>query len=142
MTGLQLKKRQIGSFEKVAGHETVSEIMNDIEGATNMQNSDKEQTLNYNRISGIVDAEGDHRIEVKKYDFSDGSKMELQIDRERNSIQTLKKYDKDGNEIAVDMEKVQNPEQAIKDVEAEAKKKAEEEEGRTPWGDAEDRRNR
>lgn len=143
MIGLPWKQKRTGSFEEIAGHEIVSEPMNDIAEELNITNNMDYKKITSEDVNAKVDAEGDHLVELK-YSMSDGRTVILGIDRERNSITHVFK-EEDGKlvpmclEHQLDTSKELSKEEIEKILPNDEIKDEDEDEPKTLGGDAWDR---
>ncbi len=96
-------------MQKEAGHETVSEPMNDIAEEFNMPNTMNYRALTFEDTTAKVDAHGNHRMELK-YSMSDGRTVILEIYRERNSLEHVFK-EENGKRIEMSLEEIESAEE-------------------------------
>ena len=100
-------------MQKEAGHEIVSEPMNDIAEEFKIPNTINYRALTFEDTTAKIDAHGNHRMELK-YSMSDGRTVILEIDRERNSLEHVFK-EENGKRIEMPIEEVwKNEEQNSK----------------------------
>ena len=148
---MQWKQKRTGSFEEIAGHEIVSEPMNDISEKLNITNNMENEKLEYGEVNSYVDAEGDHRIQVGQYRYplNDGTTVILEIDRGRNSIEHVYKQDEHGKLVPMCVEHkldhnidLSNEENVIENILqteeiVNKEERQDDDDQKTPWGDAE-----